>query len=77
MTASLGIGAALLPFAINRLIEVSGISSTCLYFEFSSGIFIPVCAAFTDKCPEHLQIASPLCHPVPNVPALKLTGLEC
>ena len=32
VTASLGIGAALLPFAINRLIEVSGISSTCLYF---------------------------------------------
>lgn len=53
VTASLGIGAALLPFAINGLIEVFGISSTCLYFGIFSGVFIPLCAAFTDKCPDH------------------------
>ncbi len=57
VTACLGVGAAVLPFAARGLIEVCGIAQTLLVFGTCSGLVIVLCALKTRKCPDGLQAA--------------------
>lgn len=57
VTACLGVGAAVLPFAARGLIEACGIAQTLLVFGTCSGLVIVLCALKTRKCPDDLQAA--------------------
>lgn len=57
VTASLGIGAALLPFAAGTLIASVGIETTFWVFGLVSGVVIVAAALVTQKCPDNFADA--------------------
>ena len=57
VTACLGVGAAVLPFAARWMIDVCGIVETLLAFGACSGVVIVLSAFGTRKCPDELQAA--------------------
>ena len=57
VTACLGVGAAVLPFAARWMIDVCGIVETLLVFGACSGVVIVLSAFGTRKCPDELQAA--------------------
>ena len=57
VTASLGIGAAVLPFAAGALISSVGIASTWATFGGASGVVIVAAALVTQKCPDNFADA--------------------
>lgn len=57
VTASLGIGAAVLPFAAGALIAAFGIETTFWGFGLVSGVVIVTAALVTQKCPDNFADA--------------------